>query len=280
MAFVISGVIFVGGMLGAPGFSSAHSLYIQSSRYTVHDGKKSPLFFCYGHHIPVDDGLRAKKIKQIRVYAPDGKWSEVAVRPDTCLQSHMVAYDQPGTWVLTAETNPGYYTVYTDFKGRERHTIKPKTAIKDQAKSIEKSLYSSQFTKTYVVCDTPSETFPAQVGLTLELVPQTDISTVKAGETLTLKVYYKGKPYMGKGTWDATYSGFSTASEDNYYPKTEVIGDTVNLFVPNTGRWFVRYFFKTDATGEALKHCTQIKHTATLVFEVPNARKRPGKGGH
>jgi hypothetical protein len=31
--------------------------------------------------------------------------------------------------VLTAETNPGYYTVYVDKKGRQRHTIKPKSAI-------------------------------------------------------------------------------------------------------------------------------------------------------
>ena len=36
--------------------TQAHSLYIQSSRYHVSEGKSSPLFFCYGHHIPVDDG--------------------------------------------------------------------------------------------------------------------------------------------------------------------------------------------------------------------------------
>ena len=73
----------------------------------------------------------------------------------------MVAYDQAGTYVLSAETNPGYYTVYTDQKGRQRHTIKPMSAIVDQAEKVTKSLFSKQFSKTYVVCEAPSATFPS-----------------------------------------------------------------------------------------------------------------------
>lgn len=264
----------------SPALSMAHSLYIQSSRYQVAEGKRSPLFFCYGHRIPVDDGVRAKKLKKVEVRTPGGEKTQVAIRPETSLQSYLVKYEKPGTYVLSAETNPGYYTVYIDKKGRKRHAIKPKSAIKDKAKEIKKSLYSKQFTKTYVVCETPSEKFPARIGQKLELVPSTDISKLKAGDTLELTIYFKGEPYQGEGTWDATYNGFSTESEDNYFPKTKVSGPSLKVAIPRTGRWYLRYFIKIPASGKDQEKYTQEKNTATLVFEIPNKRKTPKTASH
>lgn len=255
------------GML-IPTAGLCHSLYIQSSRYTVSEGKRSPLFFCYGHHIPVDDGIRANKLKAVYVYPPAGKVRRIAIRNETCLHSYMVDYDIPGTYVLTAETNPGYYTVYIDQKGRERHTIKPKSAIADQAKEVKKSLYSKQFTKTYVVCKTPSPQFPARIGMPLELVPTRDISQLKTGDVLELEIYFNDALYTGSGTWDATYMGFSTESEDNACPKIDISGGRLRIPIPVPGRWFVRYAIKVDAQGEDQENFTQMKHTTTLVLQI------------
>jgi uncharacterized GH25 family protein len=263
-----------------PAVCYGHSLFIQSSRYHVSEGKQSPLFFCYGHRFPVDDGVRAKKLKSVRVYTPGGEVREIVIRDETSLHSYMVNYDAPGTYVLAAETNPGYYTMYIDRKGRKRHTIKPKSSVIDRAKEIITSLYSKQYTKTYVVCDEPSASFPSRIGLPLELVPTKDISTLKPGETLELKVYFNGKPYTGQGTWDATYNGFSTQAEDNFFPRTAVSGDTIRLTVPHPGRWYFRYSIKIDAAGKDLEQYTQMKHTATLVFEIPNERKAPASTSH
>jgi uncharacterized GH25 family protein len=258
-----------------PGFSSAHSIYIQSSRYKVFEGNESPLFFCFGHHFPVDGGIRSSKLKHIKVYKPGGDIQNIDIRNETCLHSYMVNYDQPGTYVLTAETNPGYYIVYLDKKGRERHCIKPKSAIADQAQKISMSLYSKQFTKTYVVCEKPSAKFPDFIGHPLELVPAKDISELRAGEILELKVYSDGQPYTGQGTWDGSFNGFSTVAEDNFYPKTKISGDTLRIMIPHPGRWYIRYHIKVDAQSpEQKKHYNQIKRTATLVFQIPNQPKR------
>ena len=263
-----------------PSTAFGHSLFIQSSRYEVQPGKKSPLYFCYGHRIPVDDGVRGNKLKSVRVYTPQGETREVPIRDETGLHSYMVQYDQPGTYVLAAETNPGYFTMYIDEKGRERHAIKPKSAVIDKAKEIKMSLFSKQYTKTYVVCDKPSPNFPAQIGLDLELVPASDITKLKARQDLVLKIYYQGRPYTGQGAWDATYNGFSTQPEDNFHPKTMVSGDTIHVPIPRPGRWFVRYYIKIDAAGEELKKYTQMKHTSTIVFEIPNERKTPDQDSH
>jgi uncharacterized GH25 family protein len=273
MVFGFFFVFFV--YLAMPANVNSHSLFIQSSRYHVHEGKSSPLFFCYGHHIPVDDGVRANKLKSVCVHTPSGEIRKINVRNETCLHSYMVTYDAPGTYVLAAETNPGYYTAYIDKKGRKRQTIKPKSTIIDQAKTIERSLYSKQYTKTYVTCEKPSGTFPKRIGQSLELVPVSDLSNLKPGDELILKIYLKGSPYSGEGTWDATYNGFSTQPEDNFYSKTKVSGDTLQILIPNSGRWFVRYFIKVDATGSDIEKYTQEKRTATLVFEIPNERKKP-----
>ena len=256
-----------------PAAAIGHTLFIQSSQYQVHQGKQSPFFFCYGHRVPVDDGVQAKKLKYIRVYQPDGEVRDVSIRNETGLHSYMVNYDAPGTYALAAETTPGYYTIYVDKKGRERHAIKPKSAVIDQAREIKLSLYSRQYTKTYVVCDTPSATFPARIGLPLELSPTKDISTLKPGDVLELKVFLDGKPFVGEGTWSATYNGYSTEIEDNAYPKTSVSGDTVRIPIPFAGRWFVRYSFNIDAPEKDRAQCDHLKSTASLVFEIPNDRK-------
>ncbi len=258
----------------------AHSLYIQSTRYFADKGKALPLFFCYGHYVPVADGIRSKKLNKVNIISPDGTVAPVQIRNETGLHSYMVDYSSPGTWTLTAETSPGYYTVYTDKKGRERHTIKSMSKIKDRAKEVHKSYYAKQYAKTYVNCEQSSKQFPATAGLALELVPVKDLFTLKPGDTLNLEVQLDGKPYTGQGTWDATYLGFSTVAEDNFYPKTPMTGSRLSILIPNSGRWFIRYFIKKDASEEDKDKYLQMKLTATLTFQIDNERKTPKVEGH
>ena len=263
-----------------PPASFGHSLYIQSGRHQVSEGKASPLFFCYGHHFPVDDAIRRKKLFYVRVIAPDGSANEVSLRDDRSLHSYLISYDKPGTYVLTAETHPGYFAMYIDKKGRKRHSLKPMNTFADKAKEILSSMRSSQWAKTYVFCGPPSEPFPARIGLPLELVPARDLSQLKEGDQIELQVYNEGQPYEGDGFWDATYTGFSTEAEDLYIQKTPC--DTGKFIVPIdvSGRWFIRFYSKNPALEGSRNVYLTEKRTATLVFEVRNARRRPKVDTH
>ena len=267
-------------LAGGAQWAAAHSLYIQSGRHRVAEGKKTPLFFCYGHHYPVDDGVRANKLAAVLVHDPAGNTTRLSPRQDTCLQSQMVEYAAGGTYVLTAETNPGYYTKWVDKKGRDRSSIKPMSAVRDKAAKIVKALYSKQFAKTYVRCGEPDGQFIGRVGLPLELVPVQDPTTMKPGDVLTLKIFRDGRRYAGPGHWDATYGGFSTESEDLCHPGTAVTGDTISVPLDQPGRWFIRYYIKSDAPAEKRDEYRQLKQTATLVILVPNERRRPKPGHH
>jgi len=253
----------------------AHSLYIQSGRHRVAEGKKTPLFFAYGHHLPVDDGVRAKKLASVKVFDPAGNVTEFSPRDETGLQSQMVEYGVLGTYVLTAETNPGFYTVWKDEKGKERHSIKPMSALKGKAAEIIKSLYSKQYAKSYVVCGDSDGQYMGRVGLPLELVPVQDPTAMRLGDVLVLKVFKDGRRHAGTGVWSATYNGFSTEAEDMYHPATEVTGDTLTIPLNHPGRWYIRYSIKSDTPDEKKDEYMQLKQTATLVILVPNERKTP-----
>ncbi len=262
-------------ILVLPSISAAHSIFIQTGRYHVDKGKGSPLFFGYGHHFPVDDGVRRKKLNYVRVIDPEGTSTDIELRDEKSLHSYIVDYETIGTYALVAETNPGFFAMYTDKKGRKRHSLKPLSTFIDNAESVQTSMRSSQWAKTYVICEEPSSSFPAEVGLPFELIPQQDPSTLKPGEAITFKVKYDGKPYEGIGFWDATYGGFSTEAEDMYHPRTEVEGGEFTVPLDESGRWFVRFYTKTDSPEQMRSEYLTEKRTATLTFEVRNERKRP-----
>lgn len=275
------GVIAVSiAVLFMPSLTMAHSIFIQSGRYQLSVGKGSPLFFCYGHHFPVDDAVRRKKLAFVQVMAPDGSVTDVELKDEKSLHSYQIKYDKQGTYVLTAETMPGYFAMYTDKKGRKRHSLKTLDTFVDKAESVQSSMRSSQWAKTYVTCDTPSETFPAEVGLPMELVPDKDPTQLKEGDTITFTVINDGKPYEGAGAWDATYAGFSTEAEDMYYSRKEINGGKFSLPVDHSGRWFVRFFTKNDAPEEMKSKYFKEKRTSTVTFLVRNERKRPKISDH
>ncbi len=260
--------------------SSAHSLFIQSGRYLVKKGDDSPLFFSYGHIVPFGDGVRGEKLADISVSPPDGRRIAVPIRGEKGLQSHMVEYDRVGTWMLTARTAPGYYTVYVDKEGREHHVIKPISAVKEKAAEIVTSYYSKQYAKTCVVCDTPSDGPLPVAGMELELVPAANLFTVRPGERVEFQVYRDGKPFTGEGTWDATYAGFSTLSEDMFYPKTTVKNGRFAVMIAHPGRWFIRYVVKLDAPESKREEFHQLKLSASFVLQVDNRRRREKKKKH
>jgi uncharacterized GH25 family protein len=258
----------------------SHSLFIQSGRHLVSEGKESPLFFCYGHHFPVDDAIRREKFAYIRIIAPDRTETEVALRKEKSLHSYLVHYDQPGVYALAAETVPGFFAMYIDKRGRKRHSLKPLNTFSAKAEEILSSLRSSQWAKAYVLCEKASGPFPARIGLPMELVPAADLFALKPGDQLELQVYNEGNPYEGPGFWDATYTGFSTEAEDLYIQRTPASTGRFVLPIDVAGRWFVRFFTKTPAPEDHRDAFLEEKRTATLVFEVRNPRKRPEQDGH
>ena len=249
----------------------AHTLWIQSSRYKVKRGLAKPMFFGWGHYLPLDDVISGNKLRYIKVFDPMGRSREIAVMEEKSLHSYLIKYDQVGTYCLAAETKPGYYTVYRDKDGKIHHATKPKSAL-SEAEDITLSNLTLQSAKAYVVCEEPYDHVPSPVGFLLELLPLQDPTKLKPGDELPLEVFFKGKRFEGKGKWVATYNGYSTAGEDYFHKETEVEGGKFAVPITRPGIWFVRFSFKQEATGEEALRCNHLNYKTTLVFQVSGKR--------
>jgi len=249
----------------------AHTLWIQSSRYKVKRGLAKPMFFGWGHYLPLDDAISGNKLRYIKVFDPVGRSREIAVREEKSLHSYLVKYDQVGTYCLAAETEPGYYTVYREKDGKTHHAAKPKTDL-PEAESVQVSVLTFQSTKAYVVCEEPSDKVPGPVGFQLELLPLQGPAKLKPGDELHLEVFFKGKRFEGKGKWAATYNGYSTAGEDYCHKETEVEEGKFAVPITRPAIWFVRFTFKTKASGEDALKCNYLNYKTTLVFQVSGKR--------
>jgi|GEM_PF-723928 len=253
----------------------AHTLWIQSSRYKLRRGLAKPMFFGWGHYLPVDDAISGNKLRYIKVFDPTGGSKELEVTKEKSLHSYVIKYDQAGTYCLAAETNPGYYTVYKDKDGKTHHAAKPKSAL-PEAEDISLSVLTIQSTKAYVLCEEPSDNVPGPVGYQLELIPLQDPTKLKPGEELPLEVFFKGKRFEGKGKWVATYNGYSTLGEDYIHKETEVEGGRLKVPITRPGIWFVRFSFEKEAAGKEAIKCNHLNYKTTLVFQV----SEHAKGAH
>lgn len=256
----------------------AHTLWIQSSRYRVKKGLSKPMFFGWGHYLPVDDAISGKKLRYIKVFDPQGKAREIGIKKEKSLHSYLIKYDQVGTYCLAAETNPGYYAIYRDKDGKVHHATKPKSELA-VAKDIILSVLASQSTKAYVICREPSEQTPGPVGLQLELMPLLDLTRVKPGHNLQLEVLFKGKRFEGKGKWAATYNSYSTAAGEYFYQETEAEGGRFIVPITRPGIWFIRFTIEKKASGEKALKCDNLRYKSTLVFQVWDNKKQGRKGG-
>lgn len=249
----------------------AHTLWIQSSRYKVKRRLAKPMFFGWGHYLPLDDAISSDKLRYIKVFDPTGSSKMVEIREEKSLHSYIIKYDKVGTYCLAAETNPGYYTVYKNVNGKTHHALKPKSDL-PAAEDIRLSVLTLQSTKAYVVCEEPSDDVPGPVGFQVELIPVQDPTKLKPGDELPLEVFFKGKRFEGKGKWVATYNGYSTAGDDYCHKETEVEGGKFTVPITRPGTWFVRFFFKQEATREEALKCNHLNYKTTLVFQVSGRR--------
>lgn len=271
--------VFIAGCLSVlfiADVSFAHNYWLESTRYRLAKKSVKPMLVGWGHHLPVDDGMRGEKIDYIRVVAPDGSVTDVDILPGKSLHSYMISYDKPGTYCLASQTKPGYYTMYTDTKGRKRHKAKPKSALSDIA-DIRLSVFSSQFAKAYVVMETSSDSFARPAGLELELMPLKDPYLLSPGDTLPFQVLFRGKPYAGAGEWMATWSGYSTEAETYVHMPLKIEGGRFDVPITHAGNWFVKFDIKIPSSGEEAKQCDHIKYKSTVTFQVvaPEQRKAP-----
>jgi uncharacterized GH25 family protein len=238
--------------------ASAHTMYVNVTSHVPNPERGTKLYFGWGETLPVADMLGAEWLKGGQVVEPDGTVRPLE-KPSEFLTR--VEFSQKGTHLITAELNPGFYTIYSE-DGKKKHHMGPKTGLEN----VEMSLHFQQQGKAIVNVGGLDETFRKPVGHTLEIIPLKNPALLREGDTLPIEVLFEGKPVPGYPKLMATYMGFSTTGAFAY--ATSVVHGRSEVKILRSGVWYINVNYRARPTGEMAEKCDELSYTATLTFEV------------
>ncbi|MEH0020172.1 MAG: DUF4198 domain-containing protein [Desulfobacter sp.] len=275
--------------------AAAHSLWINAHESFTHPPGHVLTSLGWGHQVPMDDFLMsdagAVSIIRYDLVGPDGSATSMdlpvikkektitsktgmTISPgDLGLRKIALTKDtRPGTYAVTAESKATFFTGYVDANGKHKMATKPMDEIKD-AKSFDFSTRYKAVATTYI--GIKEWTKPTSLGHDLELMPETDLSQVKAGDIVPFTVTLKGQPVTSD--MDATNFLHMTSNTyggpDRYMLAAYILDGKAQIRVPTTGEWVASVIVKKDVRPDnELKHlvkkCQNIYYGATVSFNA------------
>jgi uncharacterized GH25 family protein len=176
----------------------------------------------------------------------------------------------PGTYQVTAESKATYFTGYVDASGKHKMVTKPMDEIKG-AKSFDFSTRYKAVGKSYFGIE--KWTQPELMGYELEILPETDMSNVKAGDLVKFTVTLNGKPLTCdmKGMNYLHMTSNTFGGPDQYMLTAYIMGGKAQIRVPTPGAWMASVTVKKEVTKDnelknLAKKCQSIYYGASVSF--------------
>ncbi len=274
---------------------AAHILWVNSFESHAHQPGHAIVSAGWGHILPIDDitnNVNARAlIESFSLIEPDGNKTALRIpeqkpaKPvvstgnvnifDADIASHKIALKKDsgkGNYLVEIRSKKNVFTSYLDQKGRKRMALKPMNRIK----GIKEVIYSIQYQasgKTYLTVG--EWTNPKPVGQALEIVPQTDLSTVKVGDIVRFNVLFEGKP-LSKSPRSIEYMTARSTSfgqGDDYWLFSYISKGKAQFKVQSAGQWLVNVFHNEPVTKhgplkDLLGQVTDAVYGASLTFTV------------
>ena len=288
-------ILALAAFLLAAGSASAHMFWITLSESFTHKPGHVSALLGFGHVLPVDDLLSGEfgsiQLTSYDLIGPDGSRFDLglpdfksteAEKPPTgmLVNSGNLGFrkisctekNASGTYQVTASTDPVFFTVYLDKKGKQRMAPKPLDAINDLSRPLA-SFRCQTFAKSYFAIK--EWTAPKPLGYDLEIMPLDDLSDVHAGDLVRFKVTFKGQPL------NSTESGFqrmtchskSFGDPDGFHLDSYLFDGIARFRMPAAGQWLSNvYVHQKVAENPHLKKltgkCLDVWAIGSVTFEV------------
>lgn len=256
---------------------SAHSLWINSFESFEHKPGHALVGIGWGHKLPVGDAVTKKiKLDSFNLITPDNKKAALELpklqkdeiyKDDSIkitnadLAMQKIAFEEDikkGTYSLELITKPGYFTMYIDNKGKKRLKLKPKTEL-ENIKKVLFSMKHQAFAKSYFNVGKWSS--PKPLGHTLEIVPISDLSNVKVGDTVEMEVLFKGKKISATPS-KSEYLIADSSSRGELNPLfSNIVKGKAKVKITHSGQWIL------TVKKQDQKEIAQV-NVATLTFNV------------
>ncbi len=271
----------------------AHSLWVNINESFAHPPGHVITSLGWGHAMPLDDFLVSEagaiEIETYSLVGPDNSITPIplpVIKQEEASQSKtgmaivqgdlglrkisLTDKTTPGTYQVAAESKATYFTGYVDAKGKHKMTTKPMDEIKG-VRSIDFSTRYKATGKSYFGIEKWTE--PTPLGHDLEIMPETDMSNVKAGDLVKFTVTLKGKPLtcdmQGMNYLHMTSNTFG--GPDGYMLTAYIMNGKAQIRVPTPGAWLTMVMVKKVVTKDnELKDlagkCQSIYYGASVSF--------------
>ncbi len=260
-------------------FFFCHTLWIQSSiGYNIPSGRKTNIFFGWGHHLPVHDpvfSLGKQWVKDYKIYEPDGNVIHGNIDES---QSGFVSIpyecEKEGTYCLVSSIPTGYYSIYRSKKdGKWHHYTEPLDTMQNPDEEIEKMLISLRYwewTKAIMTVGKPGNAAVEPVGQEMEIMLDKNPVEYKEGDTVHFTVLRNGEPLTEPGgSFFAQDQGRSSGFDDFLYDSVPLNEDGTGSFeITRSAVWHLKVQWGYPAPKEYEDKCWIFAYIASITFQV------------
>lgn len=190
-------------LLGASG-AWAHNLWLVPESYHAQVGDTVQIQVGFGHHFPasrLDEAVRPGMVQEVNVVGPDGKLVKLEAQD---LGKYALKMAAPGPYLVSVLMKPGFFS---------RVQGKMKRGSKKDLGQVDKCMAFTMIGNAPLFAGPAAKgAAPAPADQALQVVPLGDISQLKAGDTMQVKVMFQGAPLAG-AELKATYAGYQPSAE-------------------------------------------------------------------
>lgn len=247
-------------MLGISQAMFAHDLFMIADSWMPKIGERVNVKMVVGHNFPDGSILAIADKLKVTLISPDGKTSPLDLKENGIYRIASFTPQMAGANVLTGQ----YQFFYTPTKAG-KIVYQPKSEIKEP---VDYTTYVSRSSKTII--GTGGANVMKPMGMDLEIVPQVDPTTIKAGGLLPVQILYKGKPITPELNEEidvkAVYAGFQTDEDTYSFAGHTDKNGMCRVKITQPGTWMVIVERRIPAADNA-KADTEL-YGATLTFRV------------
>lgn len=247
-------------MLGISQAMLAHDLFMIADSWMPKIGERVNVKMTVGHNFPDGKNLAMADKMKVTLMSPDGKTSPLSLVKDGIYQVASFTPQMTGANVVMSQ-----YQFFSTRTKAGKTVNQPKSEVKEP---VDYGTYISRSSK--VIIGTGGANAMKPLGMDLEIVPQVDPTTIKAGGLLPVQILYKGKPITPERNEEidvkAVYAGFQTDEDTYAFAGHTDKNGMCRVKLTQPGTWMIIVERRIPAADNA-KAETEL-YGATLTFRV------------
>lgn len=190
----------ISGLVALMVVLQAHEFWLEPFRFKVNPGEAVTIRFAVGDDFKAGDwDLARHKVAKMQLIEIQGVKGLTAGVPTQKGVKQKITISNPGTKLVAMEGVPSFiklngkqFTAYLESDGLENALQWRRENKQDTVGARE---YYARYAKLFIQSgSTTDDTWKKVVGHRLEIVPVDNITTLKPGDYLNVKILYEGKP--------------------------------------------------------------------------------------